>query len=151
MLDLSLRELTLLVSCSATQALSNPYALFAGCLDPPQRSAVADAVAYLARIDALEAPHAHPALSPAAFKAAARGGGGGGADKPSPPTFLGRLLASLPLALPAARLAVAGARGGHGACVNSHLFFALLIYLSHLTANARSPHPQSATQPCSPL
>lgn len=86
----SLREPTLVLSCSASSSMSDPMSLFATCLDPPDRTVVSDALTYLAHIDAIEV----------ASNGRAR------------PTFLGRLLTSMPLALTAARLAVLGGREG---------------------------------------
>jgi HrpA-like RNA helicase len=85
----SLRDAALVLACSTSSATSDPQALLGSCLDPPERTVVAEALSYLARIDAV-------ALT--------------ATGKPRP-TALGSLLVALPLTLsPAARLAV---QGGH--------------------------------------
>jgi HrpA-like RNA helicase len=86
----SLREAALMLSCSAASSTSDPAALLATCLDPPERAHVLDALAFLSSIDAVE-------LSIS--------------GKPRP-TLLGRVLAALPLTLSAARLAVLGGHEG---------------------------------------
>jgi hypothetical protein len=86
----SLREPSLVLACSASTAHADPHALLGACLDPPERGVVTSALAYLQKVDAVS------------LRANGR----------PQPTLLGRLLVALPLALPAARLAVLGGTRG---------------------------------------
>ena len=87
--DHSLREPSLDVACSASASTSNPFLVFASCLDPPDRRRVSDAVEYLCKIDACTVS------------------GPGGRVKP---TFLGSVVSAIPLSLHAALLVLHGGR-----------------------------------------
>lgn len=52
-LSRSLRRETLMLSCSDSKLMADPYRVFSTCLDPPPPSVVSDAAAYLERVDAV--------------------------------------------------------------------------------------------------
>jgi hypothetical protein len=89
----NLREPALLLSCSSSEAVCDPHVVFEACMDPPSRAVVSEGIRYLQLVDALDASED---------------------NKPNAvhPTFLGRLVTSMPVSLDAARLAMLGAREG---------------------------------------